>query len=58
MKTIKSTLPAQHLHYEAVGLKKRESYEAWVTAATKVGQGQSTSVIQLNPSSIGECSLL
>lgn len=52
LRTIKNTLPAQNLHYEANGLKKRESYEAWVTASTKVGQGQSTAVVQLLPSSI------
>ncbi|XP_068082151.1 cell adhesion molecule Dscam2 [Anabrus simplex] len=48
-KIIKGTLPSQQLHYDAVGLKKRESYEAWVTASTKVGQGLSTPVIQLTP---------
>ncbi|XP_015601116.1 Down syndrome cell adhesion molecule-like protein Dscam2 isoform X2 [Cephus cinctus] len=50
VKIIKGSLPAQNLHYDAVGLKLRESYEAWVTASTKVGQGPSTSVIKLHPS--------
>ncbi|XP_076641618.1 cell adhesion molecule Dscam2 isoform X1 [Halictus rubicundus] len=47
MKITKSMLPAQNLHHEATGLKQRESYEAWVTASTKVGQGPSTPVIKL-----------
>lgn len=53
VKIIKGTLPAQHLYYEASGLNRRETYEAWVTASTKVGQGQSTAVVQLVPSSTG-----
>lgn len=52
LKTVKNTLPAQSLHYEAIGLKKRETYEAWVTASTKIGQGQSTAIVQLIPSSM------
>ncbi|XP_044574410.1 Down syndrome cell adhesion molecule-like protein Dscam2 isoform X3 [Cotesia glomerata] len=51
VKIIKDFLPAQSLHYEATGLKLRESYEAWVTASTKVGEGPSTPVIKLQPSS-------
>ncbi|XP_076675492.1 cell adhesion molecule Dscam2 isoform X9 [Andrena cerasifolii] len=47
VKITKSSLPAQNLHHEATGLKLRESYEAWVTASTKVGQGPSTPVIKL-----------
>ncbi|XP_076760113.1 cell adhesion molecule Dscam2 isoform X3 [Xylocopa sonorina] len=47
VKISKSSLPAQNLHHEATGLKLRESYEAWVTASTKVGQGPSTPVIKL-----------
>ncbi|XP_025163016.1 Down syndrome cell adhesion molecule-like protein Dscam2 isoform X2 [Harpegnathos saltator] len=50
VKISKSTLPAQSLHHEATGLKPHESYEAWVTASTKVGQGSSTPVIKLQPS--------
>ncbi|XP_066603211.1 cell adhesion molecule Dscam2-like isoform X2 [Prorops nasuta] len=51
VKITKSFLTAQNLHHEAAGLKLRESYEAWVTASTKVGQGPSTPVIKLQPSS-------
>ena len=50
VKIIKDSLPAQNLHYDAVGLKLRESYEAWVTASTKVGQGPTTPVIKFKPS--------
>ncbi|XP_043279367.1 Down syndrome cell adhesion molecule-like protein Dscam2 isoform X3 [Venturia canescens] len=50
VKIIKGSVGAQELHYDAVGLKLRESYEAWVTASTKVGEGPRTSVIKLQPS--------
>lgn len=53
VKIIKDFLSAESLHYEATGLKLRESYEAWVTASTKVGEGPSTPVIKLQPSSTG-----
>ncbi|KAK6619885.1 hypothetical protein RUM44_006285 [Polyplax serrata] len=58
IKTIKNTLPAQHLSYEAVGLKKRESYEAWVVASTKVGHGQSTPLVHLTPSTVVPASII
>lgn len=45
-------LPAQNHHYEAKELSSRESYEAWVTASTRIGQGPSTPVIKLSPSSV------
>ncbi|XP_051167558.1 cell adhesion molecule Dscam2-like isoform X4 [Leptopilina boulardi] len=50
VKIIKDSLPAHNLHYDATGLKLRESYEAWVTASTKVGQGPTTPVVKFNPS--------
>ncbi|GAB1864901.1 Down syndrome cell adhesion molecule [Camponotus japonicus] len=49
-KIIKNILPAQNLHHEATDLKLHESYEAWVTASTKVGQGSSTPVVKFQPS--------
>lgn len=58
VKTIKSSLPAQNLHHEATGLKQRESYEAWVTASTKIGQGPRTPVIKLQLSNTGKSSSL
>lgn len=56
VKITKSSLPAQNLHHEVTGLKLRESYEAWVTASTKVGEGPSTPVIKLQLSNTGESS--
>lgn len=50
VKIIKDTLLAQKLYYEASDLNSRESYEAWVTASTRIGQGESTPVIKLMPS--------
>lgn len=58
VKVTKSILPAQNLHHEATGLKPHETYEAWVTASTKVGQGSSTPVIKLQPSSTGKLLLV
>lgn len=49
-----NSVPAQNLHYDAMGLKNRETYEAWVTAWTKVGEGSKSSVIKLQPSPSGE----
>lgn len=43
-------MAARYHHYEAKDLNTRESYEAWVTAATIIGQGPSTPVIKLQPS--------
>ncbi|XP_048510955.1 Down syndrome cell adhesion molecule-like protein Dscam2 isoform X2 [Athalia rosae] len=45
-----NSVPAQNLHYDAMGLKVRESYEAWVTAWTKVGEGSKSAMIKLQPS--------
>lgn len=36
--------------FEAKNLKAKESYEAWVTASTKIGAGPSTPVVKLIPS--------
>ncbi|XP_046620086.1 Down syndrome cell adhesion molecule-like protein Dscam2 isoform X2 [Neodiprion virginianus] len=46
-----NSVPAQNLHYDAMGLKVRDVYEAWVTAWTKVGEGSKSAVIKLQPSS-------
>uniref|UniRef100_A0A1I8PJY9 Down syndrome cell adhesion molecule-like protein Dscam2 n=1 Tax=Stomoxys calcitrans TaxID=35570 RepID=A0A1I8PJY9_STOCA len=50
IKILKEVLPAQNHHFEAKDLSTRETYEAWVTASTRVGQGPSTPVIKLIPS--------
>lgn len=39
IKVDKITLPAHNHHYEAKNLNPRETYEAWVTASTKLGSG-------------------
>lgn len=44
-------LLSQNHHYEAKDLNTRETYEAWITASTRIGEGQSTPVIKLTPSS-------
>lgn len=50
LKILKEVLPAHNRHFEAKDLNFRETYEAWVTASTRVGQGPSTAVIKLVPS--------
>ncbi|XP_030245645.1 Down syndrome cell adhesion molecule-like protein Dscam2 isoform X2 [Drosophila navojoa] len=50
LKILKEVLPAHNRHFEAKDLNFRETYEAWVTASTRVGQGPSTPVIKLVPS--------
>lgn len=54
VKISKSPLSAQNLHHEVTGLKLRESYEAWVTASTKIGQGTGTLAVKLQPSTTGK----
>ena len=51
IRTIEGSLSAQNLHYDAMALKHDETYEAWVTASTKIGQGTSTPVIKFQTSS-------
>jgi hypothetical protein len=50
LKILKPTLPPHTHHYEAKNLNLRETYEAWITASTKLGSGPSTSVVKLYPS--------
>nr|CAD7411049.1 unnamed protein product [Timema poppensis] len=47
-----------HLQYQLPGLKKRLFYEFWVTAFTKVGEGQSSPVVSLTPSSKVKASIV
>lgn len=37
-------LPAGDTYFEATGLQKRVEYQFWVTASTRVGEGQSSKV--------------
>ncbi|XP_054281239.1 cell adhesion molecule Dscam2-like [Macrosteles quadrilineatus] len=41
----KKKLPPSQMHYQTSELRKGEAYEFWVTAFTKVGEGQSTQVV-------------
>ncbi|CAG2054394.1 unnamed protein product, partial [Timema podura] len=47
-----------HLQYQLPGLKKRLFYEFWITAFTKVGEGQSSPVVSLTPSSKVKASIV
>lgn len=55
---IKETLAAKKHYYEVTDLNLRESYEAWVTASTRIGQGESTPVIKLIPSTSTPAAIL
>jgi hypothetical protein len=57
MKIVKNMVAAHQLHHEVSGLFSSKMYEAWVTAATRVGQGAGTPVVRLSPatSSNGLC---
>lgn len=57
IRTVEGSLPAANLHYDATGLKQRETYEAWVTASTQMGQGPSTPVVKFQSSSTSEYTL-
>lgn len=50
LKILKPTVLPQNHHYEVKNLNPRESYEAWVTASSKLGSGPSTPVVKLYPS--------
>lgn len=50
VKILKENVAAQKHHFEIKDLSVRETYESWVTASTRIGQGQSTPVIKLIPS--------
>lgn len=58
VKILKDVLLAQNRYYEATDLKSHETYEAWVTASTRIGQGPSTSVIKLVPSASVPASII
>jgi len=46
------------LQYQLPGLKRRHTYEFWVTASTRVGEGTSTPVARLTASAKGMYKLL
>lgn len=41
---MKRTLPSHHLTYEAKALQPHFEYQYWVTASTKIGEGQSSKI--------------
>lgn len=49
---MKRTLPNHHTTYETKGLQPHMEYQFWVTASTKIGEGQSSKVASqiLSPS--------
>lgn len=49
----KRNLPSQLLNYEAKGLQQHVEYQFYVTASTKVGEGQSSRVVQQVPTNRG-----
>ncbi|XP_068083857.1 cell adhesion molecule Dscam2 [Anabrus simplex] len=46
----KRNLPSQDTSYEAKGLQQHVEYQFWVTASTRVGEGQSSRVVAQVPS--------
>jgi hypothetical protein len=51
------TVPPVGTYYEANQLREKSIYEWWVTAVTRVGEGISTSVVSVAPSSRGKHTL-
>ncbi|PSN52800.1 Down syndrome cell adhesion molecule-like protein Dscam2 [Blattella germanica] len=47
----KRNLPSQHTSFEAKGLQQHVEYQFWVTASTRVGEGQSSKVVAQVPTS-------
>nr|XP_018897402.1 PREDICTED: Down syndrome cell adhesion molecule-like protein Dscam2 isoform X3 [Bemisia tabaci] len=45
----KRNLPSQQTHFEAKGLQQHIEYQFWVTASTKIGEGQSSRVVSQMP---------
>lgn len=41
----KQTVPSQHTSYEAKGLQPHVEYQFWITASTRIGEGQSSRVV-------------
>ncbi|KAJ1531014.1 hypothetical protein ONE63_005846 [Megalurothrips usitatus] len=44
---VKGTVPAAQTHYDVVDLSHDHTYEAWVTASTKVGSGRQSRTVPL-----------
>lgn len=55
---MKRTLPSHHLTYETKGLQPNLEYQFWVTASTKIGEGQSSKVAtQILSTTRSECGI-
>jgi len=50
----KRNLPSQHTTFEVKVLEQQAEYQFWVTAFTRVGEGQSSRVVAQVPTSRGE----
>lgn len=50
----KRNLPSQHTSFESKGLQQHVEYQFWVTASTRVGEGQSSRVVAQVPTVRGE----
>lgn len=54
VKVLGTPSPPHILHFKVSKLKPNEPCEFWVTASTKVGQGQSSAIIKMSSSPIGK----
>lgn len=50
----KRNVASQHTSFESKGLKQHVEYQFWVTASTRVGEGQSSRVVAQVPTIRGE----
>lgn len=51
-RTLKRTVPPSDRSYEVTELKRRESYEIWITAETQVGEGGQTPVVKFSMTTV------
>lgn len=54
LRTVKKTVPPSTWNYEVTDLKRREKYEAWVTAETRIGEGARSSSVSFIATSLGK----
>lgn len=55
--TAKKKLSPLESHYQATNLQKGEAYEFWITAFTRIGEGQSTQVVYATISNRGRSTI-
>lgn len=51
----KQTISSQHTVFEVKGIQSHIEYQFWVTASTRIGEGQSSKVVSQLPTSRGKC---